>query len=92
MANLRKCNPRGMKWLATGQKKRPYHFWQEGGGYDRNVKTRESAKKMLQYIHNNPVRRGLAALHKDWLWSSYRDWEDLGTGPLPIDKESFLLT
>ena len=27
---------------------------------------------MIDYIHNNPVRRGLAATPTDWIWSSAR--------------------
>jgi hypothetical protein len=36
-------------------------FWQSGGGYDRNITNRGTLLKMADYIHNNPVRRGLAA-------------------------------
>ena len=36
-------------------------FWQAGGGYDRNVWEPKILLAMIEYIHNNPVRRGLAS-------------------------------
>jgi putative transposase len=46
------------------------HFWQEGGGYDRNVYSRDELLEKIAYIHMNPVRRGLVARPEDWQWSS----------------------
>ncbi len=36
-----------------------YRFWQRGGGYDRNIQEPATLRTMIDYIHNNPVRRGL---------------------------------
>src|SRR3954462_2786625 len=36
-----------------------YRFWQRGGGYDRNVVEPATVHQQIEYIHNNPVRRGL---------------------------------
>jgi len=30
---------------------------------------------VIDYIHANPVRRGLVAMATDWTWSSARFWE-----------------
>jgi putative transposase len=49
-----------------------YRFWQRGGGYDRNVMEPATLLQMMEYIHQNPVRRGLVAKATDWLWSSAR--------------------
>ncbi len=49
-----------------------YHFWQEGGGYDRNIFTDTERNEKLLYIHENPVRRGLSTTSTDWAWSSAR--------------------
>ena len=87
---LRKHDPDGLVCLATGQKHSPYRFWQDGGGYDRNVRSRQELLNTLDYIHMNPVKRGLVRRPEEWIWSSYRDWEGLGEGPIPIDRESFL--
>ena len=35
-----------------------YRFWQRGGGYDRNFNEPESIYAEIEYLHNNPVRRG----------------------------------
>lgn len=86
---LRKNKPEGLKWLATGQLRSPYHFWQTGGGYDRNMTSVSTINKAIQYIHENPVRRGLVAHPSEWLYSSARDWETGVTGRLPIDFDSF---
>src|SRR5262249_45847996 len=49
-----------------------YRFWQRGGGYDRNVTEGETVRQMIEYIHQNPVRRGLVERAADWEWSSAR--------------------
>ena len=36
-----------------------HRFWQRGGGYDRNLLTPETVHSTMDYIHANPVRRGL---------------------------------
>jgi putative transposase len=46
------------------------HFWQLGGGYDRNVFTAEELIKYLNYIHWNPVERELVRDPVEWRWSS----------------------
>jgi putative transposase len=48
------------------------HFWQAGGGYDRNVFADGELEEKVRYVHNNPVRRGLVATAVDWPWSSAR--------------------
>jgi putative transposase len=64
-------------------------FWQVGGGYDRNIHSRDVAIKAIEYIHLNPVRRKLAKHPKEWYYSSYKDWMGLGNGPIAIQKASF---
>jgi len=49
-----------------------YRFWQRGGGYDRNLVNTKTVHATIDYIHANPVRRGLADTPEDWLWSSAR--------------------
>jgi putative transposase len=50
--------------------KTAYRFWQEGPGYDRNLQDENSVLAAIDYIHNNPVRRGLCTCAIDWFWSS----------------------
>lgn len=49
-----------------------FRFWQEGPGYDRNIKTKRALLSAIDYIHHNPVRRGLQQRAVDWPWSSAR--------------------
>jgi putative transposase len=67
---------------------RGYRFWQRGGGYDRNLRTTRDIHEKIQYIHNNPVRRGLVDRPGDWAWSSYGMWEDGHDGVVGLDWES----
>lgn len=46
------------------------HFWQRGGGYDRNVTEPATLERMIDYLHLNPVRKTLAEKATDWKWSS----------------------
>ncbi len=57
-------------------------FWQSGGGFDRNVIKPGTRMKMIDYIHMNPVRRGLVENPEPWKWSS-AVWY-LGAGAVPI--------
>lgn len=49
-----------------------FRFWQEGPGYDRNFNESATALGAIDYLHYNPVRRGLAKNAVDWKWSSAR--------------------
>ncbi|MFH0883418.1 MAG: transposase [bacterium] len=51
-----------------------HRFWQTGGGYDRNVFNDDAVRKMMEYIHNNPVRAGMVIVPEEYLWSSARFW------------------
>jgi REP-associated tyrosine transposase len=62
-----------------------YRFWQRGGGYDRNVIEPATLQQMIDYIHNNPVRRGLVETATDWVWSSARFYA--GVRPVPIEMD-----
>jgi putative transposase len=49
-----------------------FRYWQEGPGFDRNLYTPAAIQASLDYIHNNPVQRGLCRRAIDWKWSSAR--------------------
>jgi putative transposase len=65
-----------------------YRFWQRGGGYDRNICEPPTAFEQVEYLHYNPVRRGLCAEPEDWLWSSAADYAGVRAGPLRLDRAS----
>ena len=64
----REINPPILSRITDPQGK--VHFWQKGGGYDRNIVSDDEFHEKLNYIHNNPVTRGLAHHPTDWAWSS----------------------
>jgi putative transposase len=53
-----------------------FRYWQEGPGYDRNLTHAKAALAAIDYIHRNPVRRGLCTQAEDWRWSSARRYVD----------------
>lgn len=61
------------EWRAVGRTDHR-RLWQPGGGYDRNVRERDSIPETIRYIHLNPVRRDLAETPEQWTWSSARAW------------------
>ncbi len=54
--------------------RRVFRFWQPGGGFDRNVFHERTVPAVIEYLHENPVRRGLCQEPTDWEWSSARYW------------------
>lgn len=60
-------------------------FWQPGGGYDRNVVEVATVHQMIEYLHANPIRRGLVEHAEDWEWSSARWYA--GIRPVRIDMD-----
>jgi len=71
-----------------------HRFWQRGGGHDRNLFTPEAVRAQIDYLHLNPVRRGLCEQAVAWAWSSARDYDAADRGgrragsPLAIDFAS----
>ncbi len=53
-----------------------FRFWQEGGGYDRNIASIKTLRTAIEYVHNNPVRRTLCDSPGQWKWSSWRYYFD----------------
>ncbi len=48
-----------------------FRLWLKGPGYDRNVIRPGTARAAIDYVHGNPVRRGLCRHPGEWLWSSW---------------------
>ena len=61
-------------------------FWQRRY-YDFNVWTKEKIVEKLNYIHRNPVERGLAAKPEDWPWSSFRHYATGEKGRVEIESD-----
>jgi putative transposase len=58
------------EWLPSIERRRrsrrEYLFWQSGGGYDRNITDGNTLLRMINDIHENPVRQGLVTRGADW--------------------------
>jgi len=79
--------PEFLEKLTVRNRNRTYRrFWQAGPGYDANMYELESIYNAIEYIHNNPVRRGLVAHAVDWPWSRARDWAVLGCPYINVDR------
>lgn len=63
-----------------------HRFWQRGGGYDRNLWSDTDIWEKIDYIHTNPVDRGLCERPEDWPWSSARSFREPEAGPITIDR------
>lgn len=68
--------------------KRSYRFWQRGGGYDRNLRSVRDIHEKIEYIHQNPVTRGLVPRPTDFRWSSALSWKTGDDALLVIDRDS----
>jgi len=87
MSKIRKNNPGLLALTETGLKSPGNKFWQDGGGYDRNIWTPDAIYAEIEYIHNNPVRKGLAENQGDWEWSSAHICSGKEDGIIKLDLE-----
>jgi putative transposase len=90
VAHVRKYAPSFLSRMRDAQPngKVHYRFWQRGGGYDRNSFEPTTIWKQIEYIHFNPVRRGLCEKAEQWFYSSAGDYAGLRQGPISIDFSS----
>jgi putative transposase len=59
-------------------------FWQPRF-YDFNVYSAKKIREKLEYMHANPVKRGLADKPGEWVWSSFGSYERGEGGLISID-------
>jgi putative transposase len=84
---LEENRPDFLERLTVRNRNRTYRrFWQAGTGQDRNIYDPNAAHQVLEYIHNNPVRRGLVQLPEQWQWLSAQDWASGKAVFLMVDK------
>ena len=55
--------------------------------YDSNVFSAGKRKEKVEYMHRNPVARGLVTDAGDWPWSSYRHYQTGERGVVEIESE-----
>jgi putative transposase len=59
--------------------------WQRGG-YDMNIWSEKKRLEKLNYMHANPVKRGLVSQPGDWPWSSWRFYHLEDASILAMDR------
>ncbi len=59
-------------------------FWQPRF-YDFNVYSRSKHTEKLNYMHQNPVKRGLVSQPEEWKWSSYRFYAEGQVGTVKLN-------
>jgi putative transposase len=78
------------EWLPRVTRKRGKRierlFWQSGGGYDRNITEPATLWSVIDYLHLNPIRRGLVIRAEDWRWSSASCYAGKTEGELRVDE------
>ncbi len=62
----------------------PTPLWQPRF-YDFNVGNEQTPREKLDFIHSNPLKRGLVKNPADWPSSSYLNYQPAKTGLIPID-------
>jgi len=77
----RQCLARGRSRLPHDDAPPP--FWYPRS-YDFNVFSEKKIAEKLDYMHWNPVKRGLVASPEQWRWSSYRFYALGEQGPVRI--------
>jgi len=61
----------------------------QGRFFDRALRTVKEYQEKVEYIHLNPVKRGLVTKPEEWRWSSIHDY--VGAPVQPPDTKSVLL-
>ncbi|MDH5483880.1 MAG: transposase [Gammaproteobacteria bacterium] len=64
---------------------RNYQFWQEGV-HPEWIQNNKMLEQKVEYIHNNPVKRGYVDLPEHWRYSSARNYQG-ETGLIQVCKE-----
>jgi putative transposase len=81
----KKRGPAGQLKLALeGGEGLPPRFWQRRF-FDFNVWSLKKRVEKLEYMHMNPVKRGLVTHPKRWPWSSFSFYSKLKQGLIRID-------
>jgi putative transposase len=85
---LRKESRPSSEYQSTLNSTKPHteiaHFWQRRF-YDFNVWSEEKFREKLEYMHANPVERGLVVHPNDWPWSSWGHYALGEKGRIRVD-------
>jgi hypothetical protein len=79
------ARPAEQRALPFGEPTQPLRAFWQARFYDFNVYTEKKKKEKLEYMHGNPVARGLVSHLKDWACSSWLNYAKDGQGLIPVD-------
>lgn len=65
-------------------KSEDYRIWQQGF-YPIGIESESFHKQKLNYIHNNPVKKGFVTKPEYWFYSSARNYAGLQNYPLEVE-------
>jgi len=82
----KRSNPNQMHLWQRAPNNESRSFWQRRF-YDFNVWSKKKRIEKLNYMHMNPVKRGLVTDPKLWPWSSYRFYQYREKGLCAPDVE-----
>ena len=71
--------------LSVARRSKQIPFWQ-ARHYDFNVFTEGNRAEKIEYMHWNPVKRGLVERMEQWRWSSYRSYRTGEEGPVRVEQ------
>jgi|SRR3972149_9095025 len=71
---------------ARGMRGQIFKLWKSR--FDDLILTKtETINTKINYIHDNPVRKGLVSKPEDWFYSSARDYLSIGSSAIPVDRD-----
>jgi putative transposase len=79
-----RAKQRGKRGTTNSDNETPPAFWLPRS-YDFNVFSGKKIAEKLDYMHRNPVTRGLVESPEQWRWSSYRYYALGEPGPVVIE-------
>jgi REP-associated tyrosine transposase len=62
-----------LRYYRADYKPQEYQVWQEGS-HPQAIVSDEMLEQKLEYLHNNPVKRGMVASPEHWRYSSAHEW------------------
>jgi putative transposase len=82
--NRRQTSGQQLQPLPATTGEEPRRFWQKRF-FDFNVWSDAKRKEKLNYMHANPVKKGIVKHAKDWPWSSWAFYHSGESGLVSID-------
>jgi putative transposase len=91
-ALLKQIKTEGRDWLinqfaffcARNKSESTHQLWQESV-HPQAIVSDEMMQQKLEYLHNNPVKRGLVASQEHWRYSSAHEWLEGATAVIKCD-------